>query len=80
MACSLVDMNLLEESVFRSTRSTGLHGIVSQKTVFTIVSTSDLMYLPFFLVFIFQVGQNWGIKIANRSFENVPQFKYLGRK
>jgi hypothetical protein len=24
------------------------------------------------------VGQNRGIKIANRSFENVPQFKYLG--
>jgi hypothetical protein len=24
------------------------------------------------------VGQNQGIKIANRSFENVSQFKYLG--
>jgi hypothetical protein len=24
------------------------------------------------------VGQNQDIKIANRSFENVPQFKYLG--
>jgi hypothetical protein len=24
------------------------------------------------------VGQNRGIKIANRSFENVSQFKYLG--
>jgi hypothetical protein len=24
------------------------------------------------------VGQNRDIKIANRSFENVPQFKYLG--
>jgi hypothetical protein len=24
------------------------------------------------------VGQNRYIKIANRSFENVPQFKYLG--
>jgi hypothetical protein len=24
------------------------------------------------------VGQNWDIKIANRSFENVSQFKYLG--
>jgi hypothetical protein len=24
------------------------------------------------------VGQNWDIKIANRSFENVLQFKYLG--
>jgi hypothetical protein len=23
-------------------------------------------------------GQNWDIKIANRSFENVSQFKYLG--
>jgi hypothetical protein len=23
-------------------------------------------------------GQNWGIKIANRSFENGSQFKYLG--
>jgi hypothetical protein len=23
-------------------------------------------------------GQNWAIKIANRSFENVSQFKYLG--
>jgi hypothetical protein len=23
------------------------------------------------------VGQNWDIKIANRSFENVSQFKYL---
>jgi hypothetical protein len=23
------------------------------------------------------VGQNWDIKIANRLFENVPQFKYL---
>jgi hypothetical protein len=23
------------------------------------------------------VGQNWNIKIANRSFENVSQFKYL---
>jgi hypothetical protein len=22
-------------------------------------------------------GQNWDIKIANRSFEDVPQFKYL---
>jgi hypothetical protein len=25
------------------------------------------------------IGQNWDIKIANRSFENVSQFKYLGR-
>jgi hypothetical protein len=24
------------------------------------------------------VGQNWDIKIANRSFENVSRFKYLG--
>jgi hypothetical protein len=24
------------------------------------------------------VGQNWDIKIANRSFQNVSQFKYLG--
>jgi hypothetical protein len=24
-------------------------------------------------------GQNRDVKIANRSFENVPQFKYLGR-
>jgi hypothetical protein len=24
------------------------------------------------------VDENWGIKIANRSFENVSQFKYLG--
>jgi hypothetical protein len=24
------------------------------------------------------VGQNRDIKIANRSFQNVPQFKYLG--
>jgi hypothetical protein len=24
------------------------------------------------------VGQNWDMKIANRSFENVSQFKYLG--
>jgi hypothetical protein len=24
------------------------------------------------------VGQNWDIKIANRSFENVSEFKYLG--
>jgi hypothetical protein len=24
------------------------------------------------------VGQNWDIKIANRSFKNVSQFKYLG--
>jgi hypothetical protein len=24
------------------------------------------------------IGQNWDIKIANRSFENVSQFKYLG--
>jgi hypothetical protein len=23
-------------------------------------------------------GQNWDIKIANRSFENVSPFKYLG--
>jgi UDP-N-acetylglucosamine 2-epimerase len=23
-------------------------------------------------------GQNWDIEIANRSFENVSQFKYLG--
>jgi hypothetical protein len=23
-------------------------------------------------------GQNWDIKIANRSFENVSQFKYFG--
>jgi hypothetical protein len=23
-------------------------------------------------------GQIWDFKIANRSFENVPQFKYLG--
>jgi hypothetical protein len=23
-------------------------------------------------------GQNWDIEIANRSFENVPQFKYMG--
>jgi hypothetical protein len=23
-------------------------------------------------------GQNWNIKIANRSFENVSQFKYMG--
>jgi hypothetical protein len=23
-------------------------------------------------------GQNWDIKIGNRSFENVSQFKYLG--
>jgi hypothetical protein len=23
-------------------------------------------------------GQNWDIKMANRSFENVSQFKYLG--
>jgi hypothetical protein len=23
-------------------------------------------------------GQNWEIKIGNRSFENVTQFKYLG--
>jgi uncharacterized surface anchored protein len=23
-------------------------------------------------------GQNWDIKIANRSFENVSQFRYLG--
>jgi hypothetical protein len=26
------------------------------------------------------VGQNRDIKIANRSFENVSQFKYLGRQ
>jgi hypothetical protein len=26
------------------------------------------------------VGKNWDIKIANRSFENVSQFKYLGTK
>jgi hypothetical protein len=25
------------------------------------------------------VGQNWDIKIANRSFENVSQFKYRVR-
>jgi hypothetical protein len=24
------------------------------------------------------VGQNWDIKIANRSFENVSQLRYLG--
>jgi hypothetical protein len=24
------------------------------------------------------VGQNWDMKISNRSFENVSQFKYLG--
>jgi hypothetical protein len=24
------------------------------------------------------VGQNWEIKVGNRSFENVSQFKYLG--
>jgi hypothetical protein len=24
------------------------------------------------------VGQNWDIKVANRSFENVPQLKYWG--
>jgi hypothetical protein len=24
------------------------------------------------------LGQNWDIKIANRSFENMLQFKYLG--
>jgi hypothetical protein len=23
-------------------------------------------------------GQNWDVKIANRSFENVSQFRYLG--
>jgi hypothetical protein len=25
------------------------------------------------------VGQNWDIKIENRSFENVSQFQYLGK-
>jgi hypothetical protein len=25
------------------------------------------------------VGQNWDIKTADRSFENMSQFKYLGR-
>jgi hypothetical protein len=24
-------------------------------------------------------GQNWDLKMGNRSFENVPQFKYFGR-
>jgi hypothetical protein len=26
------------------------------------------------------VCQNWDVKIANRSFENVSQFRYLGMK
>jgi hypothetical protein len=25
-------------------------------------------------------GKNWGTKIANRSFANVAQFKYMGMK
>jgi hypothetical protein len=45
-----------------------------KKNTETLIDASKYMLLSCYL----NADQNWDIKIANRSFENVLQFKYLG--
>jgi hypothetical protein len=53
------------ETSIDGSKEVGL-GINVQKTKYMLLSRHQ------------NVGQNWDIKTANRSFENVSQFKYLG--
>jgi hypothetical protein len=53
------------ETLIDASKEVGLE-IIIEKTKYMLLSHHQ------------NIGQNWDIKIANRSFENVPQFKYLG--
>jgi hypothetical protein len=57
------------------------HGVTTQKTpllIVTAVKTSNLTTKYMLVSRDQNAGQNRDIKIGNRSFENVSQFKYLG--
>jgi hypothetical protein len=69
------DMNLLGNNIETIKRSTGTL-IDASKEVGLEVNVEKIKYM---LVSCDQnAGQNWEIKAGNRSFENVPQYKYLG--
>jgi hypothetical protein len=65
------DVNLLGDNIDTISKNTGalINGskeVGLEKTKYMLLSRQQ------------NVGQNRGMQIANRSFENVSQFKYLG--
>jgi hypothetical protein len=69
------DVNLLEDNTDTIKKNTETL-IVASKEIGVEVNVEKTKHL--LLSRQQNVGQNRDIKIANRSFENLPQFKYLG--
>jgi hypothetical protein len=68
------DVNLLGDNIDTIKKNTRTLTHVSKKVGLEInIEKTKYMLLSHHQ----NVGQNWDIKIANRSFENVSQFKYL---
>jgi hypothetical protein len=69
------DVNLMGDNIDTMKKNTETL-IDARKEVGLEINVEKTKYM--FLSHHQNVGQNWDIKIANRSFENVSQFKYLG--
>jgi hypothetical protein len=69
------DVNLLGDNIDTIKKNTGTL-IDASKEVGLEINADKTKYMS--LSRHQNVGQNWYIRIANRSFGNVPQFKYLG--
>jgi hypothetical protein len=68
------DVILLEDNTDTTKKTTRI--LIDTYEVGLVVNAKKTMYM---LLFCHQnAGQNHDIKIANRCFENVAQFKYLG--
>jgi hypothetical protein len=68
------DVNLLGDNIDIINKTQTLIDVSKEVGIEISVEKSKYMFLSCHR----NAGQNRGIKIANRSFENVSQFKYLG--
>jgi hypothetical protein len=71
------DVNLLGDNIYTKKKNTETL-IDASKEVGLEINVEKTKYTCMLLSCHQNVGQNWYIKIANRRFKNVLQFKYLG--